>query len=107
RRWTTMAAALWGLISAGVGHGRARGDVEWVRGEVARLWLCGIEMGTTGWPVQSSAAARARALRDASARKEKKGKEGMRSFQCSREDKAAHRRRGRGAIADAARRRPR
>ena len=54
-----------------------------------------------GWLTQSTAAARARALRNANVRKEKKGKEGMRSFHCSREDKAALKRRGRGAIADA------
>ena len=40
-----MAAAVWGLISAGVGHGRARGGAEWVRGEVARLWARRIEAG--------------------------------------------------------------
>ena len=40
-----MAAAVWGLISAGVGHGRARGWMEEARGEAARLWVRGIEAG--------------------------------------------------------------
>ena len=100
-----MVAATEKPESAGEQLEQARDGAEWGRGEVARLWVRGIETGTMGWPAQSSAAARARALRDASVRKEKKGKEGMRSFQCSREDKAVLRRRGRGAIADAWRRR--
>ena len=37
RRRTTMAVAACGLDSAGVGHGRARGGAEWVRGEMQ--WL--------------------------------------------------------------------
>ena len=78
--------------------------MEEVRGETARLWVRGIEAGTTGMAGVANGGSPARALRDASARKEKKRKEGMRSFQCSREDKAALRCRGRGAIADAWRR---
>ena len=45
---TAMATAVWGLISAGVGHGRARGGAEWVRGEVARLGVRRIKAGQRG-----------------------------------------------------------
>ena len=34
---TAMATVVWGLISAGVGHDRAHGWSEWVRGELQ--WL--------------------------------------------------------------------
>ena len=36
------------LDSAGVGHGRAREDVEWVLGEVAQLGVQRIEVGQRG-----------------------------------------------------------
>ena len=36
------------LDSVGIGHGRAREDVEWVRGEVAQLGVQQIEVGRRG-----------------------------------------------------------
>ena len=43
-----MADGVWGLTSAGVGHGRARGWMEELRGEVAQLGVRRIEVGRRG-----------------------------------------------------------
>ena len=45
---TAMADGVWGLTSAGVGHGRARGWTEELRGEVAQLGARRIEVGRRG-----------------------------------------------------------
>ena len=81
-----MVAATEKPESAGEQLEQARDGAEWGRGEVARLWVRGIEAGTTGMADVANGGRPARALRNAGVRKEK-GREGMRSFQCSREDK--------------------
>jgi len=43
-----MADGVWGLTSAEVGHGRARGGMEELRGEVAQLGVRRIEVGRRG-----------------------------------------------------------
>ena len=43
-----MADGVWGLTSAGVGHGRARGGMEWVRGEMQWVGARRIEVGRRG-----------------------------------------------------------
>ena len=43
-----MADGVWGLTSAEVGHGRARGGMEELRGEVAQLGGQWIEVGRRG-----------------------------------------------------------
>ena len=43
QRRTAMAAVVCGLDSARDGVDRGRERVEWFRGEVARLWMRGIE----------------------------------------------------------------
>ena len=43
-----MADGVWGLTSAEVGHGRARGGMEELRGEVAQLRVRRIEVGRRG-----------------------------------------------------------
>ena len=40
-----MADGVWGLTSAGVGHGRVRGGMEWVRDEVQWVGARRIEVG--------------------------------------------------------------
>jgi len=77
------------LDSAGVWLKRARGGVEKVDGKAAQLWARRIEAGRTGMAGVANGGSPARALRDVSARKEKKGREGVRSFRCSREDKGS------------------
>ena len=42
---TAMADGVWGLTSAGVGHGRVHGGMEWVRGEVQWVGARRIEVG--------------------------------------------------------------
>ena len=49
--------------------------MEEVRGETARLWVRGIEAGTTGMAGVANGGSPARALRNASVRKEKKGRD--------------------------------
>ena len=44
-----MAAAFWSLTSAGVGHGRARGGMEWFRGEVQWVGARRIELRRRGF----------------------------------------------------------
>ena len=44
-----MAAAFWSLTSAGVGHGRVRGEMEWFRGEVQWVGARRIELRRRGF----------------------------------------------------------
>ena len=44
-----MAAAFWSLTSAGVGHGRVRGGMEWFRGEVQWVGARRIELRRRGF----------------------------------------------------------
>ena len=59
------------LDSAGVGHGRAREDVEWVRGEVAQLGVQQIVVGRRGTVDAELGGGSSSFLLRASARKEK------------------------------------
>ena len=44
-----MAATFWSLTSAGVGHGRVRGGMEWFRGEVQWVGARRIELRRRGF----------------------------------------------------------
>ena len=83
------------LDSAGVGHDRARGGAEWVRGEVARLRVRGIEAGWRGVVGAELGGGSSSSLRDANARNGE-GKDGL---EASRPARGEERRRG--AMADA------
>ena len=80
-----------------LGLGRARGGAEWVRGEVARLWVCGIEAGWRGVVGAELGGGSSSSVRDANVRNGE-GKDGL-EREASRV--TARRRAASSAIADA------
>ena len=92
---TAMAGDGPSSISAGFGHGRARGWSEWVRGEVAQLRVQRIEVGRRG-PADAASTASSARLGSARARGMEKGRTGL---EASRN--YARRRAASSAIADA------
>ena len=100
RQWRT---AVCGLDSAGGGLNRARGWSEEVRGEVERLRVRRIEVGRRGTASAASDGGFAR-LCSRELKEGDEGKEGRRSFRCTREDKSGARRARFAGMLDAWRR---
>ena len=88
-QWWT---AVWCAISAGAGHGRARGWSEWVDGEAAQLGVRRIEAGWRGLAGGMTNDGRGDELGFArSAHGARKGNGGTGSFEGARDDKSGAR----------------
>ena len=101
---TVMADGVWGLTSAGVGHGRVRGEMEELRGEVAQLRARGNRSGRRSSASGTSTASSAR-FRSLLRGRRREERDGIGSFEAFARIKAPTPRSG--AIADAWRRRRR
>ena len=77
-----MADGVCGSISTGVGHGRVRGGMDELRGEVARHWAQQIEAGWRGLAGATNDGGSSSSLRYANSRKEKVA-DGTGSFEAS------------------------
>ena len=101
---TAMAVATETFDSARIRLKWARGGAEWGRGEVARLWVRGIEAEWRGAIDAELGGGSSSPLRDANARKEKgetKPETAPGRFEGVREDKSGAQTSRSGAIADA------